>query len=76
MPAALALVGLAGAGAARAAAAELMPYLLGASVLLLGRAHYLIHAHKQGRPWARRTVWAATVLMVVMWVPRLFPSLL
>lgn len=75
MPATLALLGLAGAEAARAAVVTLMPYLLSVSVLLLGRAHYLVHARKRGRPWARCTVWAATLVMVILWVPRLFTGL-
>lgn len=71
VPAALAVMGLAGAGAARAAAVGLMPYLLGLSILLLGRAHYLIHVRRQGAPWTRWVVWISTVLVVVLWLPRL-----
>ncbi len=66
----LALLGLAGAGAARVAAIKLMPYLLVVSVVLLGRAHYQSHVRQQGRPWTRRVVWIATVLVVGMWLPR------
>ena len=71
VPAVLALLGLAGAGAARVAAIKLMPFLLVLSALLLGRALYLIHVRQQGRPWTRRVVWIATVPMGAMWVQRL-----
>ena len=71
LPAAFALLGLAGAGAARVAAGGLMPFLLGASLLFLGRAHYLIHVRKQGAPWARLIVWLSTSLVVGLWAPRL-----
>ena len=71
LPAIFALLGLAGAGAARTTSVELMPFLLGASLLFLGRAHYLIHVRRQGTPWARWTVWLATALAVGLWVLRL-----
>lgn len=71
VPAAFALLGLAGAAAARAAAIKLMPFLIVLSGLLLGRAHYLIHVRRQGRRWSRRIVWGATVLVVGLWLPRL-----
>ena len=66
----LALLGLAGAGAARVAAIKLIPFLLVLSALLLGRAHYLIHVRQQGHLWTRRVVWIATVLVGAMWVQR------
>lgn len=72
VPAVLAVLGLTGAGAARVAAIELMPFLLVVSAVLLGRAHYQIHVRQQGRPWTRRVVWIATVLVVGMWLPRLW----
>jgi len=71
LPAAFALLGLAGAGAARATTVELMPFLLGASLLFLGRAHYLIHVRRPGAPWARWIVWLSTVLTIGLWAPRL-----
>lgn len=71
LPATLALLGLAGAGAAQVVAGGLMPYLLGLSALLLGRAHYLIHVRKQGAQWARWIVWLSTALVIGLWVPRL-----
>ena len=73
LPAALALLGAAGAGTARLVAEELMPYLLGLAVVLLGRAHYLVHVRQQGAPWARWTVWMATALAGILWLPRLWP---
>ena len=41
---------LAGAGAARVAAADLMPLLLGLTAVLLGRAHYAVHVRHQRKP--------------------------
>ena len=55
------MMGLAGAGAARVAAIGLMPFLLVLSILLIGRAHYLIHVRRHGHSWARRIVWIASV---------------
>lgn len=72
LPAGLGLLGLAGASTARLVAAELMPLLLGLALLLLGRAHYLIHVRQQGAPWARRMVWLATALAGMLWLPRLW----
>lgn len=72
VPAAFALAGVAGAGVARLAAVQVMPALLGVSILMLGRAHYLIHLRQQGSPWSRRIVWIATALVAVMWGPRLW----
>ena len=66
----LAVLGLAGAGAARVAAIKLMPLLLVLSALLLGRAHYLIHVRQQGRPWTRHIVWITTVLVGALWGQR------
>ncbi len=68
----LAILGLAGAGAARVAAIKLLPFLLVVSAVLLGRAHYQIHVKQQGTAWTRRIVWMATVLVVGMWLPRLW----
>lgn len=71
IPAAFALLGLAGAAAARVAAIKLTPFLIVLSGLLLGRAHYLIHVRRHGHRWSRRIVWIATVLVISLWLPRL-----
>ena len=65
-----ATLGLAGAGAARVAATRLMPFMLTLSILMLARAHFMVHFRGQGQPWTRWAVWILTSLVVGLWLPR------
>ncbi|MCH7667247.1 MAG: hypothetical protein IH936_15120 [Acidobacteria bacterium] len=72
LPAVLSLLSLTGAVAARLWLVQLSWVLLPLSVALLGRSLWLVHVPDQGRPSARWITWIATVLVVALWVPRLW----
>jgi hypothetical protein len=67
-PAALSLLGFLGAvGEARLFVSEITFPLFGISLLLLGRAHYLIHFKKHGGRISRAVVWASTIGALALW---------
>ncbi len=72
-PAALSLVGLTGLslGMLTRIEAILFPYLAIFAVMLLGRAHYLLHVKRQGNRLSRAITWASTglvgTILVVQW---------
>ncbi len=68
-PAALALGGVATAGAG-AVIAEATPILLVVSVGFLGRAVYLAGIRRSGRPWARAVALVSAPLVVALWAYR------
>ena len=47
--------------------ATLLPYLAIMAVVLLGRAHYLLHVKHQGNRVSHVVTWAATLLIVTLW---------
>lgn len=70
-PAALSLLGFFGAaGAARLLLEEITFPLFGISLLLLGRAHYLIYFKKHGSRISRVVVWASTIGALALWAFR------
>ena len=72
LPAVLSLLSLTGAMISRVWIARLTWVFLPLSVLLLGRAFWLLYVKHQGRPWTRRLTWAAAFLVVILWAPRLW----
>ena len=66
VPAGFALLGVAGVSLAREFSMELMPYLLGLSVLFLGRAHYVLYVQHQGNRLSHLITWLATGLAATM----------
>lgn len=70
-PAALALGGVATAGAG-AVIAEATPVLLVVSAAFLGRAVYLAGVRRSGRPWARVVALVSAPLVVALWLYRLW----
>ncbi|MFQ5668080.1 MAG: hypothetical protein ACE5I7_16825 [Candidatus Binatia bacterium] len=69
-PALLAALGAAGVGVARQLTVGLMPLFLAVSVLVLGRAHYLIW-RGHGRRATRLVVWVSTAFAATLWFIRL-----
>lgn len=70
LPALLSVIGLAGVGAA---ASQMIAgpgeyVLLGLSVLLLARAHYLASWRGHGARWSTTAVWISTVTVVLLWL--------
>jgi len=67
-PAGLSLFGFLGAaGAARLFLHEITLPLLGISLILLGRAHYLIYFKKHGSKISRAVVWLSTIGALTLW---------
>lgn len=46
------------------------PLLIGFSVVLLGRAHYVLYALKRGTPTTAAITWVATLLVTGFWTWR------
>ena len=67
IPGILSLLGLAGVAMARTVTEGLVPYLLVASVLFLGRAHYLLYIKHHGNRTSHIVTWAATLLALTLW---------
>lgn len=72
IPAGLSLFGLAGVVVAREVTGGLIPYLLAASVLFIGRAHYLLYVKRHGNRISRVVTWVSTLLAAVLWGIRWF----
>ncbi len=70
IPASFSILGLAGIMVARTVTQVLAPYLLVLSVLLLGRAHYLLYVKREGRPISHVITWVSTVIAVTLWSVR------
>ncbi|MFQ5779240.1 MAG: hypothetical protein ACE5HN_00470 [Nitrospiria bacterium] len=66
IPAAISLVGLAGASVAREVTVSFTPYLLVVSVLFLGRAHYLFYVKHQGNRVSHIVIWGSTMLALTL----------
>lgn len=67
-PAVLSLLGFLGAaGAARLFLEGITFPLFGISLLLLGRAHYLIYFKKHGNRIGKAVVWASTIGALALW---------
>lgn len=64
---AFSLLGLAGAGTARLIAAQLSPIFLVVVLVVLARAHYLIHTKKHGTLKNRIIVWLSTIAAAWLW---------
>jgi len=73
-PAMLSLVGLTGLslGTFTRVEADLFPYLAAMAVLLLGRAHYLFYAKRQGNRLSRIITWSSTGLVATLLTVRLW----
>jgi len=70
-PAGLSLFGFLGAaGAARGLLIEAFYPLFIISLLLLGRAHYLIYFKKHGSRISKAVVWASTIGALALWAFR------
>ena len=69
-PAALASAGLTATGLGLLVQ-RLTPWLLAASVLLVGRSLHLALVRRRGRPWARALAVAAAPAVVALWTARL-----
>ena len=70
-PAALSLIGFLGAaGAARLLLKEALFPLLGISLFLLVRAHYLIYFKRHGSRVSRTLVWVSTIGALALWAFR------
>lgn len=70
-PAAFSLLGFLGAaGAARLFLKEVTFPLFGISLLLLGRALYLIYLKKHGSRISKAVVWASTIGALALWAFR------
>jgi len=61
LPAGLAVFGLAGTAAMEIVLMKYMPFMLGLSVVFLGRANYLVHIKKQGNRVSHIVVWLSTL---------------
>ncbi len=66
----MALLGLAGSTAATVAG-WLSPILIGLSVVLLGRAHFVIYVLKQGNRATTLITWLATTIVIGFWTWKL-----
>ena len=72
-PAALSLVGVSGLslGVLTRIETTVFPYVAIFAVVLLGRAHYLLHQKHQGNRLSRAITWASTglvgTILVVQW---------
>jgi len=66
----MALLGLAGSTAATLAG-WLSPILIGLSVVLLGRAHFVLYVLKQGSRATTLITWLATTIVVGFWTWKL-----
>ncbi len=73
-PAALSVAGVTGLsfGVLSRIEATLFPSLAILAVVLLGRAHYLLHVKRQGNRFSRIVTWASTGLVGVMLVVQLW----
>ena len=70
-PAVLSLLGFFGAaGATRLFLKEILLPLFIISLLLLGRAHYLIYFKKHGSRIGKAVVWASTIGAITLWALR------
>ena len=65
----LSLLGLAG-GAAAGVAGWLSPVLIGLSVLLLGRAFYVLYVQRRGNRASAVITWLSAVFVVGYWTWR------
>jgi hypothetical protein len=45
----------------------LTPVLVGVTVLILGRAHYILYVRKQGNRFSKITTWVTTLFVVGFW---------
>ena len=72
LPAVLSLLSLTGAVVARVWVVKLTWIFLPLSVILLGRAFWLLYAKHQGGPWSRRLAWVSSLLILTLWAPRLW----
>ena len=63
------MLGLAGGTAASIASwlSWLSPVLIGLTVLLLGRAHYMLHFLRRGNRLSATITWLATIFVVGYW---------
>ena len=66
----LSLLGLAGSAAATAAG-WLAPVLLGLSVVLLGRAFYVLYVRKRGTRASAAVTWLSAAFVIGYWTWRL-----
>lgn len=73
LPAALAAAGAASSVVARWLGAT-MPLLLALSLVLFGRAHYLLWIRRHSSPSARLLTVILTLLSAAFWAIRLFPT--
>ena len=51
-------------------ASWLSPVLIGATVVLLGRAHYMLHFLKRGNRVSTVVTWLSTALVIGFWTWR------
>ena len=72
LPAALSLLSLTGAVVTRVWLAKLTWVLLPLTVILLGRAFWLLYVKHQGGPWSRRLASVSSLLILTLWAPRLW----
>ena len=72
LPAVPSLLSLSGALVTRVWIAQLSWVSLPLSVVLLGRAFWLIYKKHQGGSWTRWLTWSAAPLVVTVWAPRLW----
>ena len=72
LPALLSFVSLSSAIAAGVWLVKLTWVFLPLGVLLLGRAFWLLYIKHQGGRWSRLLTWAATLLVFILWAPRLW----
>jgi hypothetical protein len=49
----------------------LSPFMLGVSILLLGRSFYILYVHKRGTPASTIITWLAAMFMIGYWTWRL-----
>ncbi|MFQ5444482.1 MAG: hypothetical protein ACE5EK_07690 [Nitrospinales bacterium] len=67
LPAGLAVFGLAGTAAMKISLMKYLPFMLGLSIVFLGRANYLVHIKKQGNRLSHIVVWISTLTAVGLW---------
>ncbi len=72
LPAAMSLLSLTGAVAARTWLVGLNWFLLPLSLALLGRSLWLVEVRRQGRPLTRWITRLAAVLVLGLWAPRIW----
>lgn len=75
LPAALSILSVGGTTVARFWLTRATWWLFPVTIALLGRAFWLLYIKRQGARWVHWTTWAAAILSIGLWLPRIHPLL-